>query len=108
EPATGGEEASPSQPSGGDPGGGDPAKVPSTRPGGEESAPASMAWLWGLAIASLLSGCMLLFGRRRARPLAMAPEMQFAPEIDLPAQHHAGAQQHEFLASPEFDDAPTG
>ncbi|MFT4515546.1 MAG: hypothetical protein ACI89X_000328 [Planctomycetota bacterium] len=41
----------------------------------------SMAWLWGLAVISLVSGFVLLFSKKRTRPLAMAPEMQYAPEL---------------------------
>lgn len=47
--------------------------------GKQDSQEGSMAWLWGLAVMSLLSGLVLLFGKKRSRPLAMAPEMQYAP-----------------------------
>lgn len=40
----------------------------------------SLTWLWGLAVMSLVSGFVLLFSKKRGQPLAMAPEMKFAPE----------------------------
>lgn len=40
----------------------------------------SMAWLWGLAVMSLLSGFILLFTKKRSRPLAMAADMPYAPQ----------------------------
>ena len=40
-----------------------------------------MRWLWwSLALLSVASGLVLLRGKRRPQPVAMAPEMQFAPE----------------------------
>ncbi|MGK0261442.1 MAG: hypothetical protein ACI8UD_000075 [Planctomycetota bacterium] len=40
----------------------------------------SMAWLWGLAVMSLLSGFILLFTKKRSHPLAMAADMPYAPQ----------------------------
>ena len=48
--------------------------------GNMASQRSSLAWLWGLAVMSLVSGFVLLFSKKRGQPLAIAPEMQFAPE----------------------------
>jgi len=85
----------------------DPASGPASggESGGEQQA--SLRWLWWtLALMSVASGLLLLRGRRRPRPVAMAPEMQFAPatpksepESDIATQAPAEALSEPLAAA---------
>lgn len=68
----------------------------------------SLAWLWGLAVLSLVSGLALLFGRRRTQPVAMAPEMQYAPDpgAELVASGAADWTEPDATAAAVLDEAP--
>lgn len=68
-----------------------PASDPANSGGGsKEARQGTMAWLWGLAILSLGSGCALLFGKRRSASTAVVREMHAnAPTDDIASDHQS-------------------
>jgi hypothetical protein len=82
-----------------------PAQDPASSGGGSnEARQGTMAWLWGLALLSLGSGCVLLFGRRRSVATGVVGELHANVPTHAGSTAHARSTEQEYREAESRDD----